>query len=771
MGLTREERKLMHQKSVKPTFSDGIPNNRDGFEGDITFRKVPGSGTVEYVKENGEWKAIASSGEMPSIRIAGAGSSSSSGGGGGTMDHSSLANLTVDTHLQYLLHDGTRELTANWDAGSFLVQSDDIQADTSLSSLGTLDVDGATTLDQVTIDTADGVFSVDGTNGTTINSTAGSLSIGNDADDFSIYIGTAGERAIQIGNSSAQTTSAVEVYAAQGGITFDTVAHPTADTGNIIFETGDANATNSGHIVFHPGQAPLGTPGNIAFDAEGGQIQIGKNTAAGDIYIGTNATARDIFIGNDTGATALDFDAGTGGVTIDSQGAGTIAIGTETDTGAINIGVGASARTITAGNAASTAVNINALAIALTSVNTLDLSDGTATFQLGGTGATSLSGGTTTDIDGSGALSLNSTAGDINIGDDDDDFNINIGTQGERQIDIGTGAFADDVRIGNVTGASSVAIKSGTGHIDLASTGVGNITIDSGNEITLDAGDILELNSAGGEISIGNDDIDENINIGTQGERTVNIATGAFADVINIGNVTGATNVNIDSGTGGVDVSSTGAGDITLDSSNDIILSADDDTITMDDGTTTRFTFNVDVGNLEITSGSSGDPTITFDINASDRFTMGVDDSDSDKFKIDSGSSLTTTSDFELDSAGNGTFKGDLEVSGQNITMGTYAQELNANLTERLEIQNTDFGVHINDPYAYADAPIGTEHYYDSWNVRTQLGDYDGDPLSQHLAGGYADFYNNYFIAGCFVESHGTDCGINVAKSFYPEAP
>ena len=62
MPLTREERKLLHQKSKQPTFGTGKPGQDEGYDGDISFRKVEGSGTVEYVKENGSWVAVASSG-------------------------------------------------------------------------------------------------------------------------------------------------------------------------------------------------------------------------------------------------------------------------------------------------------------------------------------------------------------------------------------------------------------------------------------------------------------------------------------------------------------------------------------------------------------------------------------------------------------------------------------------------------------------------------------------------------------------------------------
>ena len=69
MALTREERKLLHHKSQRPTFGSGVPSNRDGSDGDITFRKIEGYGTVQYLKEGNSWKAISSSGIMPTTRL------------------------------------------------------------------------------------------------------------------------------------------------------------------------------------------------------------------------------------------------------------------------------------------------------------------------------------------------------------------------------------------------------------------------------------------------------------------------------------------------------------------------------------------------------------------------------------------------------------------------------------------------------------------------------------------------------------------------------
>ena len=93
MPLTREERKLLHHKSKQPTFGNGKPDNKEGYEGDISFRKIEGSGTVEYVKTSGEWVAVASSGEMPTVRIIG----SSRGGGSTTTTTESISGNYVAT--------------------------------------------------------------------------------------------------------------------------------------------------------------------------------------------------------------------------------------------------------------------------------------------------------------------------------------------------------------------------------------------------------------------------------------------------------------------------------------------------------------------------------------------------------------------------------------------------------------------------------------------------------------------------------------------------
>jgi hypothetical protein len=118
-------------------------------------------------------------------------------------------------------------------------------------------------------------------------------------------------------------------------------------------------------------------------------------------------------------------------------------------------------------------------------------------------------------------MSLNSSAGAINIGND----------AVAQAINVGTGAAARTITVGNVSGATAVNVNSGTGGATIASTGAGDITVNSDDTLLLDADGVLELNSSAGAISIGNDDIDQAINIGTQGERTINIGSSSATAV------------------------------------------------------------------------------------------------------------------------------------------------------------------------------------------------------------------------------------------------
>src|SRR5688500_3439276 len=91
-----------------------------------------------------------------------------------------------------------------------------------------------------------------------------------------------------------------------------------------------------------------------------------------------------------------------------------------------------------------------------------------------------------------------------NIENDGGEINIANDTT-TTDINIGTGAKARAITIGNITGATSVLINSGTDGIGLNSTGAGDILLDAGDKIELDAVGAVDINSSGGAINIGND--------------------------------------------------------------------------------------------------------------------------------------------------------------------------------------------------------------------------------------------------------------------------
>ena len=114
-----------------------------------------------------------------------------------------------------------------------------------------------------------------------------------------------------------------------------------------------------------------------------------------------------------------------------------------------------------------------------------------------------------------------------------------------------------------------------TGNINIGTDATAR-TLTIGNETGATS---LELDSGTGAISIGN----------------------AIAKTVNIGNATGASLVNIDSGTGGVTIDSTGAGDIAL-------TSGDDFTINMPDNSANGFDLQQGTDNyINVTTADSAE--------------------------------------------------------------------------------------------------------------------------------------------------------------------
>jgi hypothetical protein len=173
--------------------------------------------------------------------------------------------------------------------------------------------------------------------------------------------------------------------------------------------------------------------------------------------------------------------------------------------------------------------------IALTSAQIL-IGDGT------GFTAAVLSGDAS--MTNAGAVTVASAAADFAIVDDlsltSDSavFNMGVGNDFTITHDGTTGATITAIPL-TVTSATAATWSTsagaltldGTGGLVLKEGGSAIISISDARAITtantasiaLDASGVIELNSSGGALSIGNDNVDQTINIATAGTRTVNI--------------------------------------------------------------------------------------------------------------------------------------------------------------------------------------------------------------------------------------------------------
>jgi len=292
-------------------------------------------------------------------------------------------------------------------------------------------------------------------------------------------------------------------------------------------------------------------------------------------------------------AITLTANNAAGGITANYGTAGMLVTGTNgvftvaTGTGAISIGADAAQKAITIGNTTGTSsltldcgTGTANIAASATAHNTVvgSLTGASATTIRSGTGDLALTSTDDITVDSAGLLNLNSSAGNINIGSNADNFDINLGTAGARTITIG-----------NVTGATGVAVNTGTGSFAVATTGTGDIILNSDDTVLIDGDGVVEINSSAGIIGIGNDADDFAVNVGVAGIRTVTVgsSTGASASVVDCGTggasfgasanahttTIGSTNTTSDlllqSGSGGTSLTSTGT--IAADSTGGVI--------------------------------------------------------------------------------------------------------------------------------------------------------------------------------------------------------
>ena len=377
-----------------------------------------------------------------------------------------------------------------------------------------------------------------------------------------------------------------------------TVAATGAVTANAGVNVDNINIDGT-EIDLSSGDLTVDVEGDIVLDANGGEITLSdNNSATGKVIVDMdNTNIKHQFDGSNYVTTTL---ASTGSVTKETVGAGTTDSDYILDVDGELVLDAADAAGVNMKFNGTSQVSVIDGVIKPTSNNDIDLGTSGNQFKnvyiagnidlegnIDVNGTTDLDNtdiagtfrmdGTTFDLDASGAVTIESSGAAISIGADDIDQAINIGTQGERTLSIGNGAFAQTIGIGNATGATAVTIAAGTGDLALTSTdnitlvatdivsmsdgtatfslaGSGATALAAATTVDLDATGAMTMNSSAGTISIANDNVDQNVNLATGGTRTLAIGINDGTDVTTItsrGNQThtGTITVGVD-GTG-----------------------------------------------------------------------------------------------------------------------------------------------------------------------------------------------------------------------------
>jgi hypothetical protein len=665
MALSRQERLLLHKKAGVPISGRGAPSNEDGKEGETAYRTLSGVGTVHYIKKNGEWQALSSTDRMPAerIRIVGGGA------GAGVTDHGSMSGLSDDDHTQYLLVDGTRAVTGDLSlsggdgaltftvAGENSIKIPDNQA----SALIIEEANNA----YLTFNTANsggekitlgkkleaGSVEIEGTafdiNGGTVDAIT-SLTVANNVD---------------VGNYKITSKALEASDLTSGRVTFAGSNGLLSDDSDFTFATDTLTVTKIGAFEA-TGAIDFSDENMTNVDIDSGAIDgttIGSSShttikgttidATTDFTIGTLVITDDQIQMSPSVSDTVTISAATNGVlnitTLDAAAAAANIVVTADGTLDLN--------SVALDVDASGAVTIDgATTVAIAGASTSTYGDDVAVWSFNGSGAVSETGMTTFSLTPSGdtvilsGAALELDAQEITIGNDNDvpieidATTFDLDATSNITID-GAGVSIDSSAASNFT-TSGGALTLTSAAAATWSTAAGNLTIDSAagtlvldghTGVNIDASNSgkVAIDGAGGiDIGVASDvaiDVDAStLDIDTSDEITIDAgsSSGISLDASAASNFTtsagailidaAASTVTVDGHTG-VTVQSTNSGNITLDSVADITLSADGDQITMDDGSTTRFTFNVDsTPELDVTGNFILDGSGTIQLDA-----------------------------------------------------------------------------------------------------------------------------------------------------------
>jgi hypothetical protein len=353
-----------------------------------------------------------------------------------------------------------------------------------------------------------GTYSVDATGSIAIESSAQIL-IGDDEVDQAIKVGTNGVRAITIGNAAATTTVAGTTidmtfgsneFAVQDAVQYEMIeisGAATSDTDSIgirarEFVIFDGTTTAADMPAASDGSAVLKIT-----DAAGTVLSDSAVSITGSSSMALAATGGNM---QQTASGSFTLDA-AGGVAIESA-SGDLVIGNDANAGAVKVGTNG-ARALTVGNVAEyTSLNLNA---------------GTGHMTVGVTG-----GLFSLDAD-TGVSVETKTSGAITIGTDGgtcsspttattDTACTGTWTPTTGPVSLGT-AGRRSIAVGNTETSSGLVLQAGSGN--MVSTVTGSYSVSAGGAVAIE--------SSGSTIALGSTAVNQAINIGTAGQRTLTV--------------------------------------------------------------------------------------------------------------------------------------------------------------------------------------------------------------------------------------------------------
>lgn len=310
----------------------------------------------------------------------------------------------------------------------------------------------------------------------------------------------------------------------------------TAGGATINAGLGTANAINLTAITAGGGlTGTLGSGGFLVTAANGpitmnsgtGTVSIGTDATNAIMNIGTGGGVKQVTIGSLSGASFTDINAGTAGILITSAVTGQIFLGSAAMTAPLTLGASTAGQTISIGNAINVGAQVVNIAAGASGANsTVNILSGNATA---GTQTLNLISGTQ-----AGAINIGTGAAAANV--------ITVGGTGANLITIGDTQIAGSVAIGTAMTTGTISIG-GTG----LQTGTVSIAPGTGAQIV-------------------------NIGTGGTGVKTIHIGDGAIGNIITIGSLTAAASLTLQSGTGGLNLSTAATGAMTINASSTALV-------------------------------------------------------------------------------------------------------------------------------------------------------------------------------------------------------